>query len=124
MFLQQSSPSYHPVCPGDNVTITCNVSNGSAALRWEDPNSNAVGVLYTEDDVAGMDINCLGIFKIILVDKNQQKFEFSSEATVQNIQLSNNGSSLSCSDELFGISNNSVLIFISGIYYYIHMLYK
>ena len=125
VFLQQTSPSYHPVCPGDDATITCNVSTGSAALRWEDPlNPSAISVLYTEMDVAGMDIVNLSIFEITLVGKNLQNFEFSSEATVQNIQLSNNGSSLSCSDDKFGNNNERVSILISGIYiyYYIHML--
>ena len=117
VFLQQTFPSYHPVCPGDNVTITCNVSNGSAALRWEDPlNPSAISVLYTEMDVAGMNIAYLSIFEIELVGKNLQDFEFSSEATVQNIQLSNNGSSLSCSDQIFGGSEKRVSISISGIY--------
>ena len=117
MFLQQSSPSYHPVCPGDNVIITCNVSTGSAALRWKDPlNPSAISVLYTEMDVAGMDIVNLSIFEIKLVGRNLQNFEFSSEATVQNIQLSNNGSSLSCSDQIFVGNEKRVSISISGIY--------
>ena len=124
MFLQQTSPSYHPVCPEDDVTITCNVSTGSATLRWEDPlNPSAISALYTEMNVAGTGIVNFSIFEITLVGKNLQNFEFSSEATVQNIQLSNNGSSLSCSDDTFGNNNKSISILISGIYILLlHML--
>ena len=118
VFLQQTSPSYHPVCPGDDVTITCNVSTGSAALRWDDPlNPSAISVLYDEMDVAGMNIAYLSIFEIRLVGKNLEDFEFSSEATIQNIQLSNNGSSLSCSDQIFGSNEKRISISISGIIY-------
>ena len=125
MFLQQSSPSYHPVCPRDDVTITCNVSTtGSAVLRWDDPlNPSAISVLFDEKSVAGMDIVNLSIFEITLVGKNLPNFEFSSEATVHNIQLSNNGSSLSCSDDTFGNNNKNISILISGIYIYIIITY-
>ena len=64
-----------------------------------------------------MNIAYLSIFEIRLVGKNLQDFEFSSEATVQNIQLSNNGSSLSCSDQIFGSNEKRVSISISGMYY-------
>ena len=118
MFLQQTSPSYDPVCPGDDVTITCNVSTGSAVLSWDDPlNPSTISVIFDKMDVAGMDIVNLSIFEITLVGKNLQNFEFSSEATVQNIQLSNNGSSLSCSDQILGGNEKRVSILISGIYY-------
>ena len=121
MFVQQTSPSYHPVCSGDDVTITCNVSTGSDALTWEDPlNPTFFSVVYTEMDVAGMDIVNFSIFEIKLVGKNLSNFEFSSEATVHNIQLSNNGSSLSCSDDKFGNNNKRVSILISGIYILLH----
>ena len=100
------------------MTITCNVSTGSAALRWDDPlNPSAISVLYDEMDVAGMNIAYLSIFEIRLVGKNLEDFEFSSEATIQNIQLSNNGSSLSCSDQIFGSNEKRISISISGIIY-------
>ena len=115
VFLQQSSPSYHPVCPGDNVTITCNVSTGSAALRWDDPlNPSAVGVGFTGSTDIGS-TGVVGIFTVILIGKNIPNFELSSEASVQNIQLNNSGSSLSCSDQILGGNMETILILISGM---------
>ena len=115
VFLQQTSPSYHPVCPGDDVTITCNVSTGSTALRWDDPlNPSAVGVGFTGSTAIGS-TGVVGIFTVKLIGKNILNFELSSEASVQNIQLNNSGSSLSCSDQVLGGNMETILISISGM---------
>ena len=118
VFLQQSSPSYHPVCPGDNVTITCNVSTGSTALRWTDLldlDPSAVDVIFTQKTDIGS-TGVVGIFIAELINKKTPNFELSSEASVQNIQLNNNGSNLSCSDYTLGSGNmETILILISGM---------
>ena len=86
VFLQQTSPSYHPVCPGNDVTITCNVSTGSTALIWSDPlNPSAVAVGFTGGTAIGS-TGVVGIFTVKLIGKNSMDFELSSEASVQNIQ--------------------------------------
>ena len=115
VFLQQICPLYHPVCPRDNVTITCNVSTGSTALRWDDPlNPSAVGVAFTGSTAIGS-TGVVGIFTVKLIGKNILNFELSSEASVQNIQLNNSGSSLSCSDQTLGGNMETILISISGM---------
>ena len=112
VFLQQTSPSYHPVCPGDNVTITCNVSTGSTALTWRNPPNP--GVAFTGSIAIGT-TSVVGIFTVKLIGKNILNFELSSEASVQNIQLNNNGSSLSCSDQTLGGNMETILILISSM---------
>ena len=113
VFLQQSSPSYHPVCPEDNVTITCNVSTGSTALTWRNP-PNPGATAFTGDIAIGT-TSVVGIFTVKLIGKNIPNFELSSEASVQNIQLNNNESSLSCSDQTLGGNMETILILISGM---------
>ena len=115
VFLQQSSPSYHPVCPGDNVTITCNVSTGSTALTWRNPlDPSAVGVVFTGSTAIGA-TSVVGIFTVKLIGKNIVDFELSTEASAQNIQLNNSGSSLNCSDQTLGDNTKTILILISGM---------
>ena len=53
---------------------------------------------------------------------NISNFELSSEASVQNIQLNNNESSLSCSDYTLGSGNTkTILILISGMFIRIYI---
>ena len=109
VFSQQTFPSYHPVCPGDNV------STGSTALRWTDLlDPSAVAVIFREHTDIGS-TGVVGIFIAELIGKNIANFELSSEASVQNIQLNNNGSSLPCSDHVLGGNMKTILILISGM---------
>ena len=101
------------------MTITCNVSTGSTALRWTDLldlDPSAVDVVFRDNTAIGV-TGVVGIFIAELIGKNITNFELSSEASVQNIQLNNNGSSLSCSDQALGGNMKTILILISGMVY-------
>ena len=97
------------------MTITCNVSTGSTALTWRNPlDPSAVSIVFTGSTAIGA-TSVVGIFTVELIGKNTMDFELSSEASVQNIQLNNNGSSLSCSDQTLGDNMETILILISGM---------
>ena len=80
---------------------------------------SAVDVIFRENTDIGS-TGVVGIFIAELIGKNIPNFELSSEASVQNIQLNNNESSLSCSDQALGGNMETILILISGMLLYIY----
>ena len=98
------------------------MSTGSTALRWEDLlDPSAIDVIFTQNTDIGS-TGVVGIFIAELINKKIPNFELSSEASVQNIHLNNNESSLSCSDYTIGSGNTkTILILISGMFIRIYV---
>ena len=58
--ITETSPSYSPVCRGDNVTITC-TGNGSAVL-WH-PSNSAPATVLTVPNIVQLEMS---IFDVIV----------------------------------------------------------
>ena len=86
--LQQSSPSYSPVCSGDNIVFTCNVTGDR--LIW-DYYGQAVSYLAgsSSDTV-------LGGFNLSLVSIMNGVVR--SEARLQHVTSNDNGRNINCTD--------------------------
>ena len=86
--LQQSSPSYSPVCSGDDVVFTCNVTGdrllwvyyGQAVSYFDGSSSETV----------------LGGFNLILVSIMNGVIR--SEARLQHVTSNDNGRNINCTD--------------------------
>ena len=59
--LHQNSPSYSPVCPGDNVVFTCTTNTGF--VSWADNSDGNGAIGYTSANAIGQSPRQLGIFK-------------------------------------------------------------
>ena len=87
--LQQTSPPYSPVCPGDDVVFTCSVTN-STLLIW-----NYYG--HTESYLAGSPSErILGGFNLTLVSTMNGVIR--SEASLQHVTSNDNGRNINCTD--------------------------
>ena len=103
--LYQSSSSYSPVCPGDNVVFTCTTNTGM--VSWAN-NSDGTGALgYTSSNAIGQPPRQLGIFKIALISVNGSMFV--STATVDNVTYSQSSSNIYCSADAINFNDMDTL---------------
>ena len=87
--LQQTSPPYSPVCPGDNVVFTCSVTN-SSLLIWDYYGQ-------TETYLAGSPSErVLSGFNLTLVSTMSGVIR--SEARLQHVTSNDNGRNINCTD--------------------------
>ena len=87
--LQQTSPPYSPVCPGDNVVFACNVTN-STLLIWDYYGQT---VTYL---VGSLSENVLGGFNLTIVSTISGVIR--SEARLQHVTSNDNGRNINCTD--------------------------
>ena len=102
--LYQSSPSYSPVCPGDNVVFTCITNTGF--VSWTDSDGGA-GLGYNSANAIGQPPRQLGIFKIALISVNGSMFV--STATVDNVTFSQSSSNIYCSADAINYNDMDTL---------------
>ena len=86
--IQQSFPSYSPVCPGDNVVFICNVTG--TILTWDYYGKGRSYLTGSSSDTV------LGGFNIILVSIMNGMIR--SEARLQHVTSNDNGRNINCSD--------------------------
>ena len=86
--LQQTSPPYFPVCPGDDIVFTCNVTG--TILIWDYYGQ-------TEAYLAGSSSETvLGGFNLTLVSIMNGVIR--SEARLQHVTSNDNGRNINCTD--------------------------
>ena len=89
--LQQTSPPYFPVCPGDDIVFTCNVTG--TILIWDYYGQ-------TEAYLAGSSSETvLGGFNLTLVSIMNGVIR--SEARLQHVTSNDNGRNINCTDVSF-----------------------
>ena len=86
--LEQSSPSYSPVCSGDNIVFTCNVTGDR--LMW-DYYGQAVSYFDSSSSET-----VLGGFNLTLVSIMNEVIR--SEARLQQVTSNDNGRNINCTD--------------------------
>ena len=104
--LYQSSPSYFPVCPGDNVIFTCITNTGY--IFWADNSDGTDNIGFSGSNAIGQPPQQLGIFKIALTDVNGSMFV--STATVDNVTYSQSCTSIYCSVDSMTYNKMETLI--------------
>ena len=87
--LEQTSPSYSPVCPGDNVVFTCNVTGN--ILIWD-----YYGQARAYLDGSSSETVLLGGFNISLISIMNGVIR--SEARLQHVTSNDNGRNINCTD--------------------------
>ena len=91
VFITQTSPSYSPVCPEDDVVLTCQGTSNNAFLAFEDSND---GPFQTVSNTSIMNTNLNGI---VLKWIGMNGTHVTATATISNISLNMNGIIISCS---------------------------
>ena len=89
--LTQTSPSYSPVCPEDDVVLTCQGTSNDTFLVFEASNG---GSLQTVDSTNVINTNLNGI---VLQWIGMNGTDLTATATISNIPLNMNGIIISCS---------------------------
>ena len=92
--LNQTSPLYSPVCPGDTVVFTCVASGADRSVVWKGDK----GIPRTVDNITQSLV--VDSFTINVIEINDTTIV--STATVQTVTLQLNGASVSCSANLQG----------------------
>ena len=95
------------VCPGDTVVFTCVTDTGS--LVWI---SNGHNYLYYSSGQLEQTVQSVYIFTVKL--SNVSGMIFMSTATVDNVQLSHNGTVITCSDMEFKGTSVNKTVQLSG----------
>ena len=86
--ITQTSPSNSPVCPEDDVVLTCQGTTNNAFLAFEDSNG---GDIQTVSNTSIINTNLNGI----VLKWNET--HVTATATISNISLNMNGIIISCS---------------------------
>ena len=89
--ITQTSPSYSPVCPEDDVVLTCQGTSNNAFLVFRASNG---GTLQTVDSTNVINTNLNGI---VLQWIGMNGTDLTATATISNIPLNMNGVIISCS---------------------------
>ena len=89
--ITQTSPSYSPVCPEDDVVLTCQGTSNNAFLVFEASNG---GSLQTVNNTSVINTNLNG-FVLQWIGMNGTNL--TATATISNIPLNMNGVIISCS---------------------------
>ena len=98
--LTQTSPSCSPVCPEDDVVLTCQGTSNDTLLVFEASNG---GTLQTVDSTNIINTNLNGI---VLQWIGMNETYLTATATISNIPLNMNGVIISCSTSgVFGTFN-------------------
>ena len=106
--ITQTSPSYSPVCPEDDVVLTCQGTSNNTFLVFA---SNG-GSLQTVDSTNIMNTNLNGI---VLQWIGMNGTHVTATATISNISLNMNGVIISCSTSGLLGSFNMEKINITGL---------
>ena len=89
--ITQTSPSYSPVCPEDDVVLTCQGTSNNAFLVFRASNG---GTLQTVDNTNIINTELNGI---VLQWSGMNGTDLTATATISNIPLNMNGVIISCS---------------------------
>ena len=89
--ITQTSPSYSPVCPEDDVVLTCQGTSNNAFLVFEASNG---GTLQAVDNTSIINTNLNGI---VLQWIGMNGTDLTATATISNIPLNMNGVIIGCS---------------------------
>ena len=89
--IMQTSPSYSPVCPEDDVVLTCQGTSDNTFLVFRASNG---GTLQTVSNTSVMNTNLNGI---VLQWSGMNGTDLTATVTISNIPLNMNGVIISCS---------------------------
>ena len=107
--ITQTSPSYSPVCPEDDVVLTCQGTSNNAFLVFEDSND---GPFQIVSNTSVINTNLNGI---VLQWIGMNGTDLTATATISNIPLNMNGVIISCSTSGLLGSFNMEKINITGL---------
>ena len=91
VIITQTSPSYSPVCPEDDVVLTCQETSNNTFLAFEASNG---GSFQAVDSTHIINTNLNGI---VLQWSGMNRTDLTATATISNIPLNMNGVIISCS---------------------------
>ena len=86
--LQQTSPSYSPVCPGDSVVFTCNVTGDRLIWDYYGQLVSYVHGSSSETVLGGFNLALVSIMNGVI----------RSEARLQHVTSNDNGRNINCTD--------------------------
>ena len=110
--LTQTSPSYSPVCPGDNVTVTCTGSAGTVVWRTG-PSLAPIQITSMSDTSQSLQQtqNTPGpAFTVSLLSFDADTNTLTSIATIDGVTISRN---IQCSEDV--MMYETVQIVVSGM---------
>ena len=107
--ITQTSPSYSPVCPEDDVVLKCQGTSNDAFLVFEDSNG---GNLQTVSNTSVINTNLNGI---VLKWIGMNGTDLTATATISNIPLNMNGVIISCSTSGLTGTFNMEKVNITGL---------
>ena len=110
VIFQQTSPTYSPVCPGDDLVLTCTVTG--TLLQWINPVDNTNSVTYSVTSTPGT-TGTVGNLIVVFVSSVSNVIK--SEARLYDISSHHNGSSIICNNVIMVISNQ-IEVVVSGKY--------
>ena len=109
--LQQTSPLYSPVCPRDNVVLTCTVT--STIIQWINPLDNTNSASFSVMAIPGTNTT-IGNFTVVFVSSISNVI--TSEARLYNVSSHHNGSSIICNNVVMNV-RNQIDVIVSRKYY-------
>ena len=100
--LQQTSPSYSPVCSGDNVVFTCNVTGTILIWDYYGQTETYLAVSPSERVLAGFSLTLVSIMNGVI----------RSEARLQHVTSNDNGRNINCTD--ISVIRHQATVIVAG----------
>ena len=100
--LEQSSPSYSPVCSGDNIVFTCNVTGDILIWDYYGQARAYLAGSSSETVLGGFNISLVSIMNGVV----------RSEARLQHVTSNDNGRNINCTD--INLIRHQAIVIVAG----------